>query len=577
MRTQSFSLFSFVLALNFEDHSLLAADALSAARSLQTPRKSATLLAARSWQPLYPEDDDGREKEKEAERPTKTEFADVGPDILPEKPKIVVLGATGKIGRLVVRQLLESDSLGDATIVALVRDYDKACRVLYDDILVTSSPRNRGKPQLQIVQGDLVPPDELPGPREENDAEDEAWMERASSAASFYRTKVSDYDDGQVRWEDSGYESLEEAISGCTSIISCVGAVRPTNLWTDFLARPFLRILKRDVSSWCRDPRHPYYVNFLSTRKALSFAEKEQMRREAVLDAMEEEGETESLKRRTNKHIPPRIRFIRISDLCVAQQPWQFVPLMTNIIHSMVFRYQDMTERLLQSSSLVDTVTLRPGDLCDDERNVTTTSLQIDPTGSLPAPSRVGREDVASLAVASALFTDNESATTSSLPQGKQPEQSREPSFHYTMAVRWAGDELDPYPAQGRKGDGLRDANACVQSALNTLREADERKKARRKTSRLPQRLSQRSIKPHALCAALPAYLLLFLFSRTIAQALFPYIPGKSLVLPVVSRIGDLFATIGAFAGSLLMRLVHSVPSLFSFRFRRAPEKYISF
>jgi hypothetical protein len=57
------------------------------------------------------------------DRPTLSRTEVVGPPIVPSKPKIVVLGASGKVGRLVVQQLLESNV--DMTVVAFVRDYDK--------------------------------------------------------------------------------------------------------------------------------------------------------------------------------------------------------------------------------------------------------------------------------------------------------------------------------------------------------------------------------------------------------------------------------------------------------------------
>jgi hypothetical protein len=45
------------------------------------------------------EEEDGTELEKKLQRPTLTEFEVQGPKVQPEKPKIVVLGASGRIGR----------------------------------------------------------------------------------------------------------------------------------------------------------------------------------------------------------------------------------------------------------------------------------------------------------------------------------------------------------------------------------------------------------------------------------------------------------------------------------------------
>lgn len=398
------------------------------------------------------------------ERPTQTAVAQPLSDVIPSKPKIVVLGATGKIGRLVVRQLLETTSLGEATIVAVVRDYDKACRVLYDDLVVAK--RGRNKPRLQIIEGDLVPPEELPGFELVDDSphDREQWIKRATSAATFYGNSVSDYDDKRDgNWEPLGNVALKEAITGCTVIISCVGTVRPTNVWTDFLARPFYRILHKDVRSWCRDPRHPFYVHYSTTQKALAYAEKEQMRRDAVIGSMDDE-ELEHLKRRS-KSTSTRIRFVRISDLCVAQQPWYFIPLITNIMHSLVFRYHDMAERLLESSPHIDTFVIRPGDLCDDERNVTTTALQVDSSGSLPLPSRVGREDVAALAIASAFFREPDRSDANA-DRNQHSSRSQQGAKHHTLAVRWVGDQIYPYPPQGCRGDGHLDALSGLQAAL---------------------------------------------------------------------------------------------------------------
>ena len=528
-------------------------------------------LNARPWR--YPNEDDGGAREKERERPTQTRTEAPMPDLLPSKPKIVVLGATGKIGRLVVQQLLENSSLGDSTIVALVRDYDKACRVLYDDLLVTASRRKRGKPVLQIVQADLVPPEELPGFRDD-DEEDEEWLERASSAAKFYGNSVSEYDDGKTNATDlSANEALQEAIKDCTTIISCVGTVRPTNLWSDFLARPLWRILRRDVRDWCRDPRHPYYVNYASTRKALRYAEKEQAHREAALSLLSEDENSDNKSKEV-----PRIRFIRISDLCVAQQPWHFVPLLTNIIHSMVFKYQEMTERLLESSSLIDTIVLRPGDLCDEERNVTATSLQVSPTGSVPLPSRVGREDVASLAVAAALWntpkpTESHTDTTEHVPP-----------FHYTLGVRWVGTGMDPYPVQGRKSEGFPDANLSLQSALKTLQKQEKRARHRqmRRATRNKNGLSQlfpvrrrKGLKPHAICAALPVYMVLYWLFRTTCQVLCPKSP--EWMVPFVIRFKETFALTTAFVvGPFTVLLRNSLKKL-SGSAASAAHTYISF
>jgi hypothetical protein len=567
-------------------------------------------------------------------------------------------------GRLVVRQLLESNL--DATIVAFVRDYDKvrtmivpscykvgskrcvlplkgvykrysdvflfstvhlekkAIRVLYDDMVVLK--RNNKKhvgPKLQIVEGNLVPPQELPGYNDDDQVQrqqddDDEWMKRAQSAAAFYGKSIEDFnDDGasssssinrnsdssSSTGSSSGDESsLQEAIRGCTTIISCVGSVRPTNLWTDILARPVIRLWQHDVSRWCTDARHPYYVAYATTRKALELAEREQLRREmavaaAAITAENNESDHHDASNaaamlrhssRDKNQIPPRIRFIRISDLCVAQKPWQFIPVLTNMFHSMVFRYQDMAERLLESSALIDTVVLRPGDLVDDERDIKTTSLQVNPSGRVPTPARVGRGDVAALAVAAALFqsekktsmqqqqlmrNSTDSSTSRDHQHQNQPtqeqQQKSQPPIHYTLAVRWTGgaEAMSPYPAQGSRKNGLPTATLCMQAALKSLRTQEKRKANSHSSSSSlqksfstsssssysetvlefaksklqQQRRKKQKLKPWGIFVTLPVYFCLFLMLRNMISIIYmalSYVPGfTTRVAPAMARL----------------------------------------
>ena len=309
--------------------------------------------------------------------------------------------------------------------------------------------------------------------------EEADWLRRAKSAAAFYKTDVSDYDNRKENDDDDdddgdandiidSNEALEEAVKGCTAIVSCVGSARPTNVWTDLLARPVFRLLRCDVSRWCKDPRHPFYVNYASTRKVVGLAEREQLKRDAAV--MAQHGDDEDANRQKQRRyqsdddsssiaLPPRIRFVRISDLCVSFQPWHFIPMLTNALQSMVFRYQDMTERLLEASPVLDTVVLRPGDLTDDDRDNKKVSLQVDPAGKVPSPARVGRDDVAALAVSACLFQSEPRTSSTTRPQqnsnhGDDPElltpqtdsseNKEDESFHYTLGVRWVGQDMGP-------------------------------------------------------------------------------------------------------------------------------------
>jgi hypothetical protein len=549
---------------------LIATDSLTPERrssSRRTATSSSLWEGRRSW---YMRDDEGSHhdelsRQRLPERPTQTFTESIGPPIIPPKPKIVILGASGKIGRLVVRNLLEMNI--DANIVAVVRNYDKACSVLYDDMLAANRGKSKRGPKLEIVEGDLVPPEELPGYLDDEEGQ---WLDRAKSAAAFYGNKINEYDNRKNDQLVDSNEALQEAIKGCTTIISCVGSVRPTNIVTDLLVRPLLRLLRKDVSHWCKDPRHPFYVHYASTRKALGYAEREQLRREAAI-AVDDDQEKDP------KPVP-RIRFIRISDLCVAQKPWHFVPMITNTMYSMVFRYQDMAERLLDASRLVETVILRPGDLVDEERDVKTTSLQVDPSGVVPSPARIGRQDVADLAVAAVMFDSQRTETDDEIeaPTTDQP-------FHYTLAARWTGHHLEPYPPQGHIKHGMLNAQLSFQAALRTLRE-DEKKAHHRRpqppqlypeaVNRFAQTMSiRRKLKPYGICVAIPVYFFLTMMTKRLLQAILLYIPKRRWITPAM-KAGELLAMAGGFLLGHLSLIATRLPVWLP---KRAAQKYISF
>ncbi|KAG7363372.1 NADPH-binding protein [Nitzschia inconspicua] len=523
-----------------------------------------------------------RQKRPVADRPTQTSFERLGPKSIPSKPKIVVLGATGKIGRQVIKQLLQLKGV-DMTIVAFVRDYDKAIKVLYDDLLIrpgdSISQGNKRGPKLQIVEGNLVPPEELPGYSVDDTEDEQIWKNKAESASKFYGNKVEDYDNREMLPDIN--EALEEAIRDATTIINCVGSVRQTNIFTDILSRPFVRLLKADVSGWCQDGHHPYYVHYTATRKALGYAETEQRRREAAAITL---AEAEGLD--LDEIYVPKIRFIRVSDLYVHRNPWNIVVLGTNVFRSCVIRYQEMAERMLQESSVVETVILRPGDLVDDERDVNTTSVQVSATGRVDSPSRIGREDVATLVVASATF-----ATQNRTDEKGKQLRSNEP-FHYTFACRWVGQELDPYPAQGRKQEGHPDASVAFRRSLRDVQRKElleDRKRHHQGFNGISKRPSssrdiitnmaqklvwrrhsfQRS-KPHGICTAFAIYTFLALTVKTIVMISLPYLPGgNEYLIPTMQRINRWMVTTSTL---FLERLVSNLPKLF-----RRKKVYISF
>ena len=78
---------------------------------------------------------------------------------------------------------------------------------------------------------------------------------------------------------------------------------------------------------------------------------------------------------------------------------------------------------------------------CCFVQNTTSTYIQADASGVLPAPARIGRSDVASLAI----------AACDQLPADQS----------YTLAVRWVGDNIKP-KSQGTIQDGCATVDECL-------------------------------------------------------------------------------------------------------------------
>ena len=325
------------------------------------------------------------------DRPTQTLAPNIGVPSLPASPKVVVLGATGGVGRRVVKRLMGTDV--DMTVVAFCRTHGKAMDVLFDDLDEDGvtvkrrgrrSSRRRG-PKLEVVVGDLVPAREVYGYREEEDDDEVEFNSTMDSIRKYYGESAADemlFDSSGGQGTFDANEALRDAVKGCTVIISCVGTVRTTNPWTDYLRAPW-RIFRRDASRWCRDANHPHYVNYWTTAKVLDLAEKEQRRREAEI-AEFEQSETEIIEEARSRGMTygepiesqkmrkglggDRIKIIRISDLALTCRPWGVVAILTNLARSLVLRDQDRCERILEESKIVDTIIFRPGDLTDDDR-----------------------------------------------------------------------------------------------------------------------------------------------------------------------------------------------------------------
>ena len=553
--------------------------------------------------------------EEESPPTAETQCARSNAGIDSPRPKIVIFGASGKTGRRILTKLLDSGANVD--IVAFTRDPIKLERVLYnnEDLvlgnLIDDDDGKRigddddgggrrsgnGGPKLRVVVGDLVVSSRknVHHGRHKKLKKDSGsshvtslLMGRSTyNASSSTDTSVNDVNDvngsllandfisNNNNDEDDDDAILQDAISGATVLISCLGTRRRTNVWTDFIRVPILRIVRySNVGKWCTDTTHPYYVNYITTKRILEVAELEQRKREAsfefererlMLDERwnqfrkkeereedEEEGfESEiatGLKKKRHHELyeqqqrekrpmyshsdrrnvvtmpqggkllstTDRMKFIRISHVMVGRNPFRIRNILMNILWSQVSRYERMGEMVLEDSALVDTIILRPGDMTDEERNTNTTSLQLCVDGTVPSPSIVGREDVADLAAILAL---TKISSSSAVPECNTPMRLAQ---HWTWAMRWTGQYISP--RQGLRPDGQPNAAACFVLSIKEQIERDRKRKLRMEhlkayhggieVLRL-KRWSRRSLTPHmqSLAILLPVYLTLGIIS----------------------------------------------------------------
>ena len=127
---------------------------------------------------------------------------------------VLVVGATGKVGRRVVQQLLSNNT----PVRALVRSKEKAFSIF-------GTTDELQYPSLQVVQCDLG---------------------------------------------TSTKDSLRQHVEGCQSIISVSGALRFSK-WSDFL--PW-RLLRSKDATWSKDvSSHPYYLNYAAQANLIDLAE----------------------------------------------------------------------------------------------------------------------------------------------------------------------------------------------------------------------------------------------------------------------------------------------------------------
>lgn len=249
-----------------------------------------------------------------------------------------------------------------------------------------------------------------------------------------------------------------------------------------------------------------------------------------------------------------KLRIVRISDHCLANRAWDVVNVFTNIFRSMVFLHQDKCEKLLSASKLVDTIILRPGDLMDDIRNETTTTMSVSIDGKLPGPVYVGRDDVASLATLAAISDLNpkmktrkaqsvngtvESSGIRRSRRGSKRKMSNSKPIHWNVAVGWTG----------KKKTGFDNAEKCMKYIIKSeaRRKISERRKDAIRNADaisrifiqpyqcLIRRVRQRMAKPYGLFAFLPMFAVVY---PTIISALlrtFEQIPIVRKVLLFIS------------------------------------------
>eukprot|EP00977_Amphora_coffeiformis_P025209 scaffold18668_cov164-Amphora_coffeaeformis.AAC.3 len=324
------------------------------------------------------------------------------------QPVVVVVGASGRVGRHVVEQLLDQN----VTVRAVVRNVSKA-----EHVLPTSSSL------LHMIQAD-----------------------------------VGHY--------DNYADVLDKTMDGSSSIISVMGAVRFSKI-TDWL--PW-RIFSKQAT-WA-DRSHPYYGNYLGQKYLLELAEKHNVS-----------------------------RFVRLTGLGLAHSPFHPFAILFNTLLSFNNRWGLFTEQAMYQST-VPTLVLRPGGLTEEERDTVTTNVQVDVSGKLPYPGRIGRNDVAALAVAAVTLAKPEL-----LPS------------KLTLACRWCGTGVKPRP-QGTKEQGHATALEC----LTAVAQAGESSPAPLKS------------KPYGVAVALTVYTAAFLAYK-LSKALFYFLKRVVKALSFVQRI----------------------------------------
>lgn len=121
----------------------------------------------------------------------------------------------------------------------------------------------------------------------------------------------------------------------------------------------------------------------------------------------------------------------------------------------------------------------------------------------------------------------------------KPYDNSTEP-FHYTVAMRWVGPQMGPYPQQGIRTQGAKDPAAALTRAFKMVkREASQEERRRRTKARMKHKKGQKMLptptytssaglktKPYGVCVAVPLYFFLTIFFKAILRPIVSYVPG---------------------------------------------------
>ena len=186
---------------------------------------------------------------------------------------------------------------------------------------------------------------------------------------------------------------------------------------------------------------------------------------------------------------------------------------------------------------------------------------------------------MAALAVSAALFP---SRNDTQLLDGSSITSSGSAPFHYTLGVRWVGDDMDPYPSQGRLSDGLEDASKCMKRAINQMERSKKQQQQRRKmlvdkqknmakpgslsfpgtqqrqlsdtVLRMANQMTRttrqasRGLKPYGICVAVPVYLFLSLVFKAVCRPILPYVPGgETILVPAIHQMNRLLSVTMAY------------------------------